>query len=728
MKGITKLFLLVLILGIGLTSCPTRASSVFEVIEENPVIDTKREPAAIGAVNVKVNFRLLNEATEITVPLPGKKTLQIVKKREDKYDKGRIAWYGLVVKDPGSLVLLSITPNALAGKITTGTGNIYGINCLRKDIYQIVEYESKRFEENRNDAIPVPKIIDKPNTAMDCPDPATNIDVMIVYTADAETGAGGQDAMEAFIYECIYVANLSYQNSNINQRLNLVHFEEVTYTETSDANTDLTRLQNTADGYLDNVHTLRNTYSADMVTLLVENMTSYCGIGYMPSTVAHGNLTYAFTVLKRSCAVANLSYPHELGHNMGARHDCTNDSAIGSPYDYNHGYYVSTPADGSGQSWRTVMAYNDCTSGPCNRIPYFSNPSLNYSPTGSASTDAMGTSTVAGNCTADNRQTLNNTGSTISNYICSSPGVHNVWMRDTWEDTGLEPDPNTAGQAMWVSPYIWARNDQDATFVCQFIHQNPIKGQTNWVYVKMINGDSTAASGTLELYYANASVSLTWPSGWTLINNPTVSINANSTTIVEIAWNGLPSEGHYCLLARWVSAADPMTFSETADIGYNTRQNNNIIWRNVNIIEASPDAGEQKAFFTMQNITGKPTGIEFNDQALFPKHAFIETGDIFIVLEKDIFASWVKAGSKGTGIKVVNDKIQIIDNGGSIDNIPLQREQKTMITFSFIRKKNTISDKYNFIVRQYIVIKDDKQQSIRNITGGVSYEIYTYKR
>ena len=75
---------------------------------------------------------------------------------------------------------------------------------------------------------------------------------------------------------------------------------------------------------------------------------------------------------------------------------------------------------------------------------------------------------------ADNHQTLNNTAPTVANFRCSSPGVNDVWMKDLWNDTGLEPDPNTAGQSMSKSPYIWIRNDQDAELVNQHRHQNPI--------------------------------------------------------------------------------------------------------------------------------------------------------------------------------------------------------------------------------------------------------------
>ena len=53
------------------------------------------------------------------------------------------------------------------------------------------------------------------------------------------------------------------------QRVRLVYSGEVNYTEAADFSTDLNRLSNSGDGYLDEVANLRNTYGADLVSLLL---------------------------------------------------------------------------------------------------------------------------------------------------------------------------------------------------------------------------------------------------------------------------------------------------------------------------------------------------------------------------------------------------------------------------------------------------------------------------
>jgi len=702
---------------VALSGCNPQVQGVFTVTKEKGATD-KSGPEVIGSENIIVDIQALQSEKNavIELPLPNKKSIKVVRKRLDKSEKGRYAWYGVIKDDPGSFALISITPKAISGKITTSKGDIYTINYVGRGIHRIDQINEGKLPERWDDDIEVPVKPGNEGMERDCPDPATQVDIMVVYTDDAETGAGGAEGMEAFIYECVYFTNLSYQNSNVNLTLNLVHFEKVTYVETGNENTDLERLRAPADGFMDNVPTLRDTYGADLVSLITENMVG-CGVAYRQYPVTAGFAGNGFSVVKRTCAAAGLSFAHEISHNFGARHDCANASNLPDP---NHGHLVSAPADGSGLSWRTVMAYNSCTAGACTRIPYFSNPSLNYSPTDSPTTDPMGTAAAAGVCTDDNTTVLNNASSIVANFRCSSPGIDNVWMRDTWNDTGLEPDPATATEEMWRSPYIWIRQPlQDPTFQHQHEHQNPKMGIPNWIYVKMHNG-GVADNGNLEIYYAQASVSLTWPGAWTLLTTVPVAIDAASTRIVEIPWNDLPGEGHYCMVARWSSAADPVG-AETGDIGNNTRQNNNIIWRNLNIEPMDGDADEKiETFFVQSNERGA-IRLEIIDEAIFPKHKFIETGRIFLKLDKALYASWKNGGSKGTGIKEGENGIEMVTAKATLDNIIPGTKEKMKATVTFVKTKQTIADKYNITIRQ-------TNATGKKVFGGVSYEICTYKK
>ena len=208
-------------------------------------------------------------------------------------------------------------------------------------------------------------------------DDGSIVDVMIVYTAEARAGWGGTANIMALAQNCIDTTNIAYVNSATEPfELRLVHAEEVSYNESGSASTDIYALQDPNDGLMDNVHPLRDTYGADLVALLVDSFNA-CGVGFL----APFNEDLGFTVTDTGCAVDNLSFPHEIGHNMGCHHD--RDNAGSGPYPYGYGWrWTST----NGSRYRTIMAYSQNGD---TRVPYFSNPDVNFIgvPTGVANSE-----------------------------------------------------------------------------------------------------------------------------------------------------------------------------------------------------------------------------------------------------------------------------------------------------------------------------------------------------
>jgi len=220
-------------------------------------------------------------------------------------------------------------------------------------------------------------------------DTTTTIDLLIAYTATARSEAGGTAAIEALIQLAIDEANDIFANSVVAPRFRLVHSVEVDYTESGSTSTDLSRLRNDSDGYMDNLHTLRDTYGADMVSLLFESAVS-CGRAYRMVTPGDYFESYAFSVVNWSCATGYYSLAHELGHNLGAHHaigDSGLTTATATITDYSYGWRFTGD---SGAQARTVMAYS-----PGTRIPYFSNPDVTYD--GVATGIAIGEANEANN-------------------------------------------------------------------------------------------------------------------------------------------------------------------------------------------------------------------------------------------------------------------------------------------------------------------------------------------
>ncbi len=249
------------------------------------------------------------------------------------------------------------------------------------------------------------------NTALD---DGSIIDVMVMYTTAARISQGSTAAMNSLVNLAVTETNIAYTNSGVTQRVRLVYTGEVNYTEVDFA-TDLARLQGTTDGFMDDVHRLRDLYAADVVSLW-GNYTVGCGLSNLMTNESLSFANQAFNVVDRNCATGNYSFAHELGHNMGLQHDIYDGiggttvtpegSAISTAINYAHGY-VDMP-----NRFRTVMAISaQCDAQvpriDCVRIPYFSNPSVSFS------------GAATGNASAQEYKALNDTRDTTANFRMS---------------------------------------------------------------------------------------------------------------------------------------------------------------------------------------------------------------------------------------------------------------------------------------------------------------------
>ncbi len=207
-----------------------------------------------------------------------------------------------------------------------------------------------------------------------------------------------------------------------------------------------------------------------------------------------------------------------------------------------------------------------------------------------------------------------------------SPDVANLWSADSPTDTGIEPDPDPV--PMWQSEDIWARNQNDGLTVQD--HQNPeyrAPGMpTNYVYLRIRNRSCGAAgTGTVKLYWAKASTALSWPAPWdgsvtspvlmggVIGSQPAGSVAGRGSTILEFPWSPPdPSAynmfggdaNHFCLLSRIeTSPTAPygMTSPETSNLEGNVRNNNRIVWKNVEVVSGTGHFG----FATIGNPAGE---------------------------------------------------------------------------------------------------------------------------
>ena len=102
-------------------------------------------------------------------------------------------------------------------------------------------------------------------------DDGSMIDVMALYTQNARAIAGGSDAQAvAMITSAITSVNQAFGAAGVATQLNVVAYQPVFYLEqvNEEFHADLNNLTGTSDGYLDEIHALRDYYAADLVLLV----------------------------------------------------------------------------------------------------------------------------------------------------------------------------------------------------------------------------------------------------------------------------------------------------------------------------------------------------------------------------------------------------------------------------------------------------------------------------
>ena len=98
----------------------------------------------------------------------------------------------------------------------------------------------------------------------------SSIDIAVVYTPAARRVVGGTAEIEAEIDLMIAETNQAYLDGGVNQRVMLAAREEVEYTESGNSHVDLGRLADASDGYMDEVHAIRDQAGADLVHVIAD--------------------------------------------------------------------------------------------------------------------------------------------------------------------------------------------------------------------------------------------------------------------------------------------------------------------------------------------------------------------------------------------------------------------------------------------------------------------------
>lgn len=257
----------------------------------------------------------------------------------------------------------------------------------------------------------------------------------------------------------------------------------------------------------------------------------------------------------------------------------------------------------------------------------------------------------------------------------ATPYYRDVYMRDNAGDVGNEP---SAG-SIYTSPDIkvcW-------TPVPCAVSKKPKVGVDNYVFVTLRRkaGAFGTVDGNLVLYRSNIGGGTAWPGAWAFIGSAGASVPVAGTTVM-ITWPGwnVPGPGHFCLLARWVSPADPMTFAEVANTQLNAQRNNNIVWRNVDSVRVFPLRP-----ISVPYTIGNPNPFDTRQSLILEQPERHFAGTVTVDLGQELAARWRAAGQRGTGVKQVGEtQVQIVEpKFARLDGLAFKAEERIEIGLTF---------------------------------------------
>lgn len=181
---------------------------------------------------------------------------------------------------------------------------------------------------------------------------------------------------------------------------------------------------------------------------------------------------------------------------------------------------------------------------------------------------------------------------------------HDVYIRDNLGDVG-EPHTGSISSSPDIIILKDPELDPQAAFGQGSGNENNNMlgfevelGQDNYIYTRVLNqGGGDASDVTVTLFWSEVSTLVT-PDMWNLIGSTTISSVPSGEVLTvsdAIVWDrdDLPPEGHYCIVGVIGTDSDPAPlptdFIDWANFRRYIRDNNNVTWRNFNVVDMEED-------------------------------------------------------------------------------------------------------------------------------------------
>ncbi|KAG5177463.1 hypothetical protein JKP88DRAFT_242157 [Tribonema minus] len=236
-------------------------------------------------------------------------------------------------------------------------------------------------------------------------DDGSLINVLMVYTQNAETAAGGSAQIVSRIAAAAATSTQVLSNSQLSYRMQF-SYAKVTYTESTTAEPFGAALGAVTNNQIPSVFGWRDTYKYDLVQLMI-NAGGYCG---------HSTRSVCIMIFKLQPSGSLYNHisnsPSRIHRRLGptgAYHDKVTDKGSTPGWPYAWGYRQCGSA--STTKFNTIMAYNDWNCAGQTGIPYYSSSTLKWN------------GVTMGSAGEDNIRVFKETSLPISNYRITAAAV-----------------------------------------------------------------------------------------------------------------------------------------------------------------------------------------------------------------------------------------------------------------------------------------------------------------
>ncbi|MEM9292127.1 MAG: M12 family metallo-peptidase [Acidobacteriota bacterium] len=274
------------------------------------------------------------------------------------------SWDGVVLGKPESTLTLTTLDEKIRGNLSldgmhysvTGTADGLSVAPTRKHAVSCTHPEHTHADVPGKVVTPVAEEISS--------FPVT-LDLLVLYEPEPDTVLGSIAELELEAEHAVTVSNAAFARSDLLVSVRTVGF--LPYPEYDENDPFMTGMLTPRQ------EALRAEHKADLVTLITDD-----GFGAVLAGLVYwgGRDSVAYSLVDRLAIINNPTIlTHEIGHNLGARHDLTAAGATTPPGIPDGGYGQIWCPPGDERGWRTIMANG---TSPCfyTDVPYFSNPDI----------------------------------------------------------------------------------------------------------------------------------------------------------------------------------------------------------------------------------------------------------------------------------------------------------------------------------------------------------------